>query len=71
MLLRFGNIFCSVTIISSVYDQLMGLFEFPEEMSVSKIATNTRKIILSLHVFECLQEWRWSEIIGDAQPFTF
>lgn len=63
--------FCSVTIISSFYDQLMGLFEFPEEVFVSKIATNTGEINLSLHMFKCLQEWRWSEIIRDAQPFTF
>lgn len=51
---RFGNMFCSVTIVNYFYDQLMGLFEFSEEVFVSKIAIHTEKINLSLHVFECL-----------------
>lgn len=51
---RCGNMFCSVTIVNYFYDQLMGLFEFSEEVFVSKIAIYTEKISLSLHVFECL-----------------
>lgn len=49
----------------------MGLFEIPKEVFVSKIATNTENVIFSLHVFECLQEWRCPEVLRDVQLFMF
>lgn len=42
------NIFISVAIMNYIYKQLMGLFEFLEEVFISKIGINTRKTSMSV-----------------------
>lgn len=48
----------------------MGLFELLEVVSIFKIAINTEKISMSLHVLEYLKKWILSEILSDVQLFT-
>lgn len=45
---RLGNMFISVAITNYIYKQLMGLFEFLEEVFISKIGINTGKTSMSV-----------------------